>query len=450
MQNPAAPASSGRADLEIGKLIDTASLGGTHWRIALLALAAIVLDGYDLQILGFAAPALMQEWGITRADLAPIFAAGMVGVAIGGLLVGPQGDVWGRKRAIILSVIFFGLTTLACAYATSPAGLLVLRLLAGIGLGGALTNATALVVETAPMRWRSLLTMATMVGVPVGGVIGGEVSARLIPAQGWESVFVVGGVVPLALAVALALWMPESARFLLRANRPGAEVARAVNALIGEERFRPEDPLWLEEPAARKASFKDLFGTTLRRDTLGVWTIFLTNLFGMFCFLNWLPTVLASLGHDLATSSRMLGAYNLGGIAGTVLAAWLIGYIGSRRVLAGVAAGGVLAALLMGQADLSLPATALALCVFSGICLNAMQVGAYLLSAHVYPTTVRATGVGSAVAVGRIGALASSFAGAIVGTGAGGASLLFGIVAFSMLLVLGGVMLVRNHVPAHH
>ncbi|MFM7785237.1 MAG: MFS transporter, partial [Gammaproteobacteria bacterium] len=125
MQNLTAPASSGRADLEIGKLIDTAPLGGTHWRIALLALAAIVLDGYDLQILGFAAPALMQEWGITRAELAPIFAAGMVGVAIGGLLVGPQGDVWGRKRAIILSVIFFGLTTLACAYATSPTGLLV-------------------------------------------------------------------------------------------------------------------------------------------------------------------------------------------------------------------------------------------------------------------------------------------------------------------------------------
>ncbi|MFM7785956.1 MAG: MFS transporter, partial [Gammaproteobacteria bacterium] len=319
-----------------------------------------------------------------------------------------------------------------------------------IGLGGALTNATALVVETAPMRWRSLLTMATVVGVPVGGVIGGEVSARLIPAQGWESVFVIGGVVPLALAAALALWMPESARFLLRANRPGAEVAQAVNALIGEERFRPEDALWLEEPAARKASFKDLFGATLRRDTAGVWTIFLANLFGMFCFLNWLPTVLAGLGHDLATSSRMLGAYNLGGIAGTVLAAWLIGYIGSRRVLAGVAAGGVLSAVLMGQADLSLAATALALCIFSGICLNAMQVGAYLLSAHVYPTTVRATGVGSAVAVGRIGALASSFAGAIVGTGAGGASLLFGIVAFSMLLVLGGVMLVRNHVPAHH
>ena len=236
---------------DVGTALDTATIGRSHVAIALLAMSVIVLDGFDLQALAFAAPALLSEWGITRADLAPIFAAGMVGVAIGGLTIGPRGDVWGRRPALIGSAIFFGLTTLASAWAQTEAQLLILRLLAGVGMGGALTNATALVVETAPLRWRPALTMVTMVGVPVGGFIGGMLAARLIPAYGWESVFLVGGVMPVLLAIVLWIWLPESARFLLRANRR-TEANAAVNALLGEERYAATDPLWLNEPPARK------------------------------------------------------------------------------------------------------------------------------------------------------------------------------------------------------
>jgi AAHS family 4-hydroxybenzoate transporter-like MFS transporter len=430
---------------DVGTALDTATIGRSHVAIALLAMSVIVLDGFDLQALAFAAPALLSEWGITRADLAPIFAAGMVGVAIGGLTIGPRGDVWGRRPALIGSAIFFGLTTLASAWAQTEAQLLILRLLAGVGMGGALTNATALVVETAPLRWRPALTMVTMVGVPVGGFIGGLLAARLIPAYGWESVFLVGGVMPVLLAIVLWIWLPESARFLLRANRR-AEANAAVNALLGEERYAATDPLWLNEPPARKASFGELLGPEFRRDTAGVWLIFLANLFGMFCFLNWLPTVLTDLGHDQATANRMLAIYNLGGMAGTIATAWLMSYAGSRGVLGCVAVAGVATALVMGQSNLADPLTAVVLCAASGVCLNSMQIGAYLLSGHVYPTEIRATGVGSAVAVGRIGALGSSFAGALVGAGAAGASLLFGIVAGSMALVVCGVFLVRHHV----
>lgn len=433
---------------EVGALLDAAPVGRVHLRIVLLAMCAIVLDGYDLQVLGFAAPALIADWGITRADLAPIFAAGMVGVGIGGLLVGPRGDAWGRRLALMLSVGFFGVATLACAFARSGTELLVLRLLAGIGLGGALTNATALVAETVPLRWRGLLTTAMLVGVPVGGVLGGEIAARLIPAQGWASVFVVGGVVPLLLCAALAAWLPESPRFLLR-HRRDAEAATVVNALLGRQALAAGEPLWLDEPRVQQASFRDLLGPGLRADTLGLWTIFLANLFGMYCFMNWLPTVLTGLGHDLATASRLLGAYNLGGIAGAILAAWLMRFAGSRAVFATIAAGGALTALVMGQADLGRVSTALALITFAGVCINAMQIGSYVLAAHVYPTAVRGTGVGTSVAVGRIGAMASSFAGLIAGSGAAGASTLFAIVAGCMLVVLAGVLMVRNHVPPH-
>ncbi len=433
---------------EVGAELDRTTLRGTHFLIALLAMSVIVLDGFDLQVLGFAAPALLAEWGITRADLAPIFASGMVGVAIGGLVIGPRGDVWGRKPALIGSAIFFGVATLASAWTETESQLLVLRLLAGIGMGGALTNATALVVETAPLRWRPALTMVTMVGVPVGGFIGGLLAARLIPAYGWESVFIVGGVMPVVLALLLWRMLPESARFLLRANRQ-EEATAAVNALLGEPRYRPSDPVWLDEPPARKAAFGDLLATEFRRDTAGVWLIFLANLFGMFCFMNWLPTVLTDLGHDSATANRMLAIYNLGGMAGTIGTAWLLSYVGSRGVLGCIALAGAMTAVVMGHSDLADPRTALVLCAIAGVCLNSMQIGAYLLSGHVYPTEIRATGVGSAVAVGRIGALASSFAGALVGASAAGASLLFGIIAGSMALVVCGVFLVRRHIVPH-
>jgi len=431
-------------DFEAGAILDSASLSRRHVAIALLAMSVIVLDGFDLQVLGFAAPALLAEWDITRADLAPIFASGMVGVAIGGLAIGPRGDVWGRKPALVGSAVFFGLATLASAWAQSEAQLLVLRLLAGIGMGGALTNAAALVVEAAPLRWRPMLTMTTMVGVPVGGFIGGMLAARLIPAFGWESVFVVGGVLPVVLALALWRWLPESARFLLRADRP--EAAAAVNALLGEQRFAASDPVWLDEPRTRKAAFSELFGPALRRDTSGVWLMFLANLFGMFCFMNWLPTVLTDLGHDQASANRMLATYNLGGMVGTLGTAWLMTRVGSRSVLGIMAVAGVGTAIVMGQANLADPATAIVLCATAGVCLNSIQIGAYLLSGHVYPTDIRATGVGSAVAIGRIGALGSSFAGALVGAGAAGTSLLFGIVAASMSLVVCGVFMVRRHV----
>ena len=142
---------SGDPSFEVGSALDSASIGRNHLILTLLAMSVIVLDGFDLQVLAFAAPALLAEWDITRAELAPIFASGMVGVAIGGLTIGPRGDVWGRKPALVGSALFFGIATLASAWAQTETQLLVLRLLAGVGLGGALTNAR----PPPPPRWWS-------------------------------------------------------------------------------------------------------------------------------------------------------------------------------------------------------------------------------------------------------------------------------------------------------
>jgi AAHS family 4-hydroxybenzoate transporter-like MFS transporter len=436
-------------DFEVGALLDRAPVGSAHLRVFALAGAAIVLDGFDLQALGFAAPSLIADWGISRAELAPLFAAGIIGMAIGALLFGHLGDRWGRRRAILVAVLLFALTTLGCAFAASTQQLLALRLLAGIGLGGALPNAAALVSESAPLRWRALLTSVVIVGVPVGGVLGGELAAQLLPLYGWRGVFVAGGLAPLALAVAMALWLSESPRYLLR----GGQTARAVpviNRLQSERSFQGGDPIWLREPEATgKASFKRLFEATFLRDTLGLWLLFLANMFSVFCFMNWLPAVLVDLGHDMSAATRLLALFNLGGIAGALAGAWLMRWHGSRTVLASLAGIAAVNAVVMGQADLAVWWNVLVLSMIAGLGINALMVGTYVLSAHVYPTEIRTTGMGFALAVGRAGAVLSSFAGALVAGGADGAGDLFLLVAGAMLLSATATLTIRRHIPVH-
>jgi AAHS family 4-hydroxybenzoate transporter-like MFS transporter len=445
-----APAASpAHSDFEAGALLDRAPVGSAHLRVFALAGAAIVLDGFDLQALGFAAPSLIADWGISRADLAPLFAAGIIGMAIGALLFGHLGDRWGRRRAMLVAVLLFALSTLGCAVVASTTQLLVLRLLAGIGLGGALPNAAALVSESAPLRWRALLTSVVIVGVPVGGVLGGELAAQLLPLYGWRGVFVAGGLAPVALAVAMALWLPESPRYLLRCGR-SAEATALVNRLQTERRFGPGDPLWLREPEATdKASFTRLFEATFLRDTLGLWLLFLANMFSVFCFMNWLPAVLVDLGHETSAATRLLALFNLGGIAGSLAGAWLMRWHGSRVVLAGLAGIAAVNAVVMGQADLSVWWNVLALSMIAGLGINALMVGTYVLSAHVYPTEIRTTGMGFALSVGRAGAVLSSFAGALVAGGADGAGDLFLLVAGAMLLSATATLTIRRHIPAH-
>jgi MFS transporter, AAHS family, 4-hydroxybenzoate transporter len=224
----------GTSRVEAGALLDESPWNATHTRIALLAALAIVLDGFDLQVLAYAAPSIMEEWQIDRAALAPLFAAGLVGVGLGAVLLGRLGDAVGRRTALVGSVLLFGASTLAAAWAEGPLSMLILRLLAGLGIGGALPNATAFVSESVPRRFRAFTTTAIIVGVPLGGLLGGALAVELVPRFGWRSLFVVGGVLPIVLAAAIALWLRESPRFLLRAGRDAVEIAAAMRFLLRE------------------------------------------------------------------------------------------------------------------------------------------------------------------------------------------------------------------------
>jgi MFS transporter, AAHS family, 4-hydroxybenzoate transporter len=175
------------AAIDAGALLDRSPWTGYQKLLTALAALAVIFDGFDIQILGFAIPSLMREWGVARSAFAPVLALGLAGMAVGSPVAGYIGDRFGRRPALIGCVAFFGVATVATAWVDSVTALAVLRFLTGMGAGGALPNAGALAAEFAPVRRKPVAVKLTIVCVPLGGMLGGLIAARVLPAYGWRT-----------------------------------------------------------------------------------------------------------------------------------------------------------------------------------------------------------------------------------------------------------------------
>ncbi|HLB85832.1 MAG TPA: MFS transporter, partial [Steroidobacteraceae bacterium] len=226
-----------RGSVEVSEIVDHARFGPCALTVSVLTTLALVFDGFDIQAIAFAAPRLMSEWNMDRAALAPILAAGLLGMFVGALMLGIAGDRYGRRRALLASMALMAASSLLAATADGPAPLATYRFLTGLGLGGALPNAAALMVEFAPLAMRTVIVAITVVGVPIGGMIGAAIAARLVPAFGWPSIFVLGGVLPGALLLAMAWLLPESPQYLARRPPRAKELATTLNRLLGQARY---------------------------------------------------------------------------------------------------------------------------------------------------------------------------------------------------------------------
>jgi len=435
--------------------IDIAALlDGNRWSayqkfLTLLAALAIVFDGFDVQILGFAIPSLMQEWHVARGDFGPVLAIGLAGMVIGGPLAGYCGDRWGRRLALLGCVALFGGATVATAFVNGFTGLAALRLLTGMGTGGALPNAGALTAEFAPRLRRPLAVNLTIVCVPIGGMLGGFLAAAVLPKFGWRGLYAIGGGLPLLLAMALWAALPESPRFLVRRPRLWPQLAE----LLTRMGHTLPDGAGFEDRAEReiagRASLGSLFGHGLARDTAGLWIAFFFCLGSIYLVFGWLPAMLTAHGLDLATASSGLAVYNFGGVLGVLVWTVLMAFLGSRGPLLSGAlacAGSALALLLVPVQAQGSHVVLLACLGMNGLLANAVQVAMYALAAHVYPTGIRATGIAYAATVGRSGGLVSSLVGASV-IQAGGGTYWYAL-AVSMVCAFAGLAWVRSHYPA--
>jgi AAHS family 4-hydroxybenzoate transporter-like MFS transporter len=427
--------------VDVGPLLDEGPWTGYQKLLIAATALTIVLDGVDNQLLSVAIPALMTEWSLPRAAFTHVVAIGLVGMMIGGAIAGILGDRLGRRVALLGCVFTFGLLTSAIVFVDDIWTLAALRFLSGLGLGGAMPNATALASEYVPRRFRPFAVTLTVVCIPFGGFVAGVVGARVLPELGWRMLFGIGGVLPLFLGLALIKFLPESPRFLARHRERWGDLTRLLRRLGHDI---PADPVYTDPAeAASSTSIRELFVPQFRRDTLALCGSFFFCLLAAYGGVFWLPSMLGSAGFPVAASANGLAAFNLGGVVGALICANLISRTGSRPTMLAMCAGAVAGALAIRSLAVIEPSLLVfALLAWTGGLINGTQTMMYALAAHVYPATIRATGVGTAVAFGRIGGVVSGYAGL-----SSGLSGLFTLLAAMMSLVLVSLALVRRHIP---
>jgi len=433
--------------VDIGRLLDDGAFTTTQKMVVLIAALSIVMDGFDGQLIGFAIPMMIREWGITRDAFAPAVAAGLAGMAIGSACAGLFADRFGRRMAVIASVFVFGFATAAIGFAPDVTTVAALRFVAGLGIGGALPSSTTVTAEFTPARSRTLAVTATIVCVPLGGMLAGLFSGFVLPTYGWRNMFLIGGSLPVLLGLVLVVMLPESPRFLARRPARWPELARLLGRM-----GRPVAPGTVfadaaEQASEQRAGFGALFEGGRARDTIAIWGAFFMCLLAVYAAFSWLPTMLAAEGLPVSVAGTGLTAYNLGGVFGALICAVAISRYGSRWPLLLCCAGAAASAFFLQGVNAAASTTLLIVGLgLHGMFVNAVQSTMYALCAFVYPTSVRATGTASALAFGRFGAILSAFAGAMVITKGGSAAYL-GMLGGAMVLVLVALALVRRHIP---
>ena len=435
--------------VDVASVLDEGHFSGYQKLLVAGTALAIILDGMDNQLLGNVIPALMKEWSLPRAPFTTVLALGPLGMILGGTAGGVLGDRIGRRTALVCSVLAFAVPTLAIAMVDGVTMLGVFRFLAGLGLGGAMPNAAALASEYVPRKQRPFAVTLTIVCIPLGGTLAALFAGQVLPRYGWRALFVIGGLLPLLIALALFRLLPESPQFLAIRRERWPELAVLLRRL-GRD-VSPEATFEVPTAAATtrsRASIRELFAPALLRDTVGLSAAFFFCLLANYVGFNWIVAMLIGIGFAQVDASSALAAFNFGGVGGAVLGALVIQRLGSRVTLMGMSAIAVVSALAMTAMPLAPPMSAALIAMFAltGGLLNAVQTTMYAVAAHVYPTAIRGTGVGTAVAVGRIGNVVASYVGAFA-LDRGGAPAFFAAWALAMAIVCASLALVRRHIP---
>jgi len=422
--------------------------GYQQWLVFLTALT-IVFDGFDNQLLGVALPTIMREWSVTRAAFAPVVSLGYLGMMIGGTLAGYAGDRVGRRNALLACMALFGVATVAVAGSGSVSMLGILRLIAGIGLGGAMPNAAALAAEYVPLRQRPFAVTLAIVCVPLGATLAGMAAIVALPSVGWRGLFILGGVTPIATAALLSWIMPESPRYLVRHPDRWRELA----SLLRKMGHEVGDAATFAQPADSRLgrpSLAAIFGRELRVDTFALWAAFFSCLLAVYLGFSWLPSILTGAGLGTTVAGAGLTIFNLGGVVGAITGGKLMTRFGSRLMMVGMASAAVVCALIMSRMSITAGSQVLPILVMltiTGGLINAVQTTMYALAAHVYPTAIRASGVGTAVAFGRAGAILVGYAGPWALEYRGSESF-FWLMATALVVTTLALATVRRHVPA--
>lgn len=399
-----------RTTIDIGALIESSRLGWFHLSILMNTCLVMFIEGYDTQVTSYAAPAIIKAWHLNNAYFGPVFGLGLFGNLLGGTVLGHLGDRFGRKKVIIGGSLFFGVFTLAAAYATSLTGLLILRFLAGVGIGTSLPAAIALTVEYAPAHLKARTISFLFLGYTLGGTLGGFAAAKIIPAFGWPAVFQLGGVAPIVFAAIVAFTLPESVRFLVLRNNRTDQVRAILRKLKDDSTFEDNDDFFVAEERHQGFPVKHLFTEGRAAITILLWVAFVSSLLGHYFLTSWLPTILAGAAVPLTYAIISGALLQGGGGIGGLLICWLSDKKSILFIAIAFCAASPLIILIPQLRGFSL----LILAFFVGFFLVGGQIGLNSIAGTIYPTDIRSTGVGWALGIGRIGSILGPVLGGVL------------------------------------
>lgn len=439
--HPRTPPPGAGQPVALQGLIDDAPIGTFQFRIIALCFAIVAIDGFDTAAAAFIAPAIRTEWALTPAALAPMFGAGLFGLMIGALTIGPFADRLGRRPLLIFSVLFFGLASLGAAWSSTLGELTFWRFVTGLGLGAAMPSAITLTSEYCPDRRRSFLVTLMFCGFTLGSALGGLLAAELVADHGWRSVLLTGGLAPVVLAVLLLAWLPESARFLVMRD-PASPKAAALMARIAPGRV-PAGARFSGPVKPKGLPVAQLFSRSLVAGTLLLWLSFFMSLLVYYLLTNWLPTFINAGGATLREAALITMLLQIGGTLGGVALGLIMDRTSPHLTLATAYLGGGVCVALIGNSS-GIPGL-LPLAVFgAGFCIAGSQIGINALAAQFYPTANRATGVSWANGIGRSGSVVGSMVGGLLLSFNWGFETIFAIAAVPAVIAGLAIFLKRR------
>jgi MFS transporter, AAHS family, 4-hydroxybenzoate transporter len=398
--------------VDVSRLIDEAPISGFQYRVFIICAAAIMIDGFDVQAIAYVAPVLTQSFHVERAMLGPVFSAGLVGTVLGALLIAPLADRIGRKPALLGCIALFGVCSLATAFAADLTQLMLIRLIGGFGLGGATPVAVALGGEFSPQRSRATILMVIYDAYAVGAAGGGLLSAYMIREFSWHAVFIAGALLPLLLFAAVLIWLPESISHLAYRGGRGDLIARYAKRIAPEVTVDPAGPLVVGDKAAG-FPVGQLFADGRTQRTLWLWLMFVTNILSLYFMTSWFPTLATTSGIDVGSALVAASLIQIGSIFGTLTLAVLARRIDTFVVMCLGYASGAAALVLVALAGASV-SYLMVTAFLAGFFVIGTQTAANGVSSLIYPPSIRATGVGWALGIGRLGAIAGPTIGGLL------------------------------------
>lgn len=400
--------------IDLNTVIDREKLSPLQWLVFTLGFLVFFCDGLDTGIIGFIAPALLDDWGISKPQLAPVLSAALVGMSIGAILSGPLADKFGRKKVITFTTLLFGAFTVLCGFATSTQELMIYRFITGIGLGAAMPNISTIVSEYMPAKRKAFLTGLAGCGFMLGISCGGLLSAYLLESLGWAQVIIIGGVVPLILVIILLVKLPESPQYLIKNNQ--SSKAQHILEMIQGKPFPDRITIRLAHTEIQSAQspVKQVLNKYLVSSSM-LWLCCFMSLLVFYLLTSWMPVILKTAGFTTQQFSLIAAIFPFGGVIGAIIMGWYMDKTNPNTVIRYsylIAFG-----LFIVAGFLSSDIFFFGITIFLiGALLTGAQSSLLPLAAISYPSTCRAVGVSWMHGIGRIGAILGAFFGSLIFT----------------------------------